>query len=311
MKIQNTIVWHEFGHIFGQALASKITKIERKITCICLMYGKKSTPNILPEDNLGIYRKENWNNRIDHLKRKEVFIAYSLSKIMGAVFHVSVFKDIEGVTTNDFEKCFTNTPNQPLDNNQLLGHAGCDYLSYISLCQDSPYSYDNLYMFCFNLTKCFKRNNLFDNIEVIVKDFKNEFIGKNINGIDLFAGKITEIKVLINDIILSEVKGIIDDSIVMDNMDSNKSAIIARIDNKDKVLFDSDWDLLKKSIGEFYIGEILLCDEEKFCGKIVYYKGKLQINILHEPFSSEKNKFLLIEEFIQLLEKVECKRVES
>ncbi len=309
MEIPNTILWHEFGHVFGQVLATKITKIERRITCICLKYSDNSTPYILPEDRLGIYQRKNRNNRIDNLKNKKVFIAYSLSKIMGAIFQIAVFKPVNEITINDFELCFKDAPNQPLDSNELLGHAGCDYLSYLSLCQDSPYSYDDLYLFCLKLTHCFKINNLFDKIEIIVEGFKKEFIGKEINGTDLFTNKKNEIKDLLNEVILSQVIKIIDDSIIMDNAESNKSVIIARVE--DKELFGNDWDLFKKSIGKFYIGEILLLVDEKFYRKIIYYKGKLQVNIFYESFYSEKNKFLLINEFIQLLDKVECKRIES
>lgn len=193
MKAQSFIVWHEFGHVFGYILVDKMYGDYRKIAKIVLVNkelveGKENSqiaPNI----------KDKIQTDTDEIET----IKAILILVMGAVFHVTKFKENKDIGTVDFSSIFTCI-NRKLDINQLYGYAGSDFekIEYFLNTRVVPVERFTFLKFTEALQRLLKKHNVFDILKYYIVLFDEAFNGKTEQGNDLFKEERNKIKALIS-----------------------------------------------------------------------------------------------------------------
>ena len=205
-KVHQTIVWHEFGHIFGYVLIDKAFDDYRKISKIILI--ENDIPQIVPN-------KES-SNLVDNEKIEVIKVV--LIFVMGAIFHVAKFKRNDEILLRDFKDIFINAQYN-LSTNNLIGHAGSDFCKIKKFIDQSNYFAKNSKLianghlkvkkFSFYMLSLFKENDLFSKLEPYIDDFDYRYNGKKIEGNDLYKNEKNEIKKIITVKLVKELKGLI------------------------------------------------------------------------------------------------------
>lgn len=200
MKVHTTIVWHEFGHIFGYILVNKIYGDYRKIAEIILTKGNKNTQ--ICTDN---------TEPIDTEKNElEMTI---LILIMGAVFHVRKFRENKNITISDFIKIFTNVEYE-LNTDSLRGHAGKDSFLikyFIKQYNNVEVELSIIPKLALNLQNILKKHKMFEKIQSQINNFDINYNGKETVGKDLFENERKVIYKLISKNLIIDIQNIITD----------------------------------------------------------------------------------------------------
>lgn len=205
-RVHQTILWHEFGHIFGYIVIDKVFKDYRKISKIIL--DENEAPQIVPY-------KEN-SNSIDN-EKIEVIKAV-LIFVMGAIFHIAKFKNNDEILMRDFKDIFKNPQdNKKLSTDNLIGHAGSDFYKIKKFIEQSNYIandqklIENLKVkkFTYHMFMLFKKHDLFAKLEPYIDDFDHKYNGETIIGDDLCKNERNKIKKAISEKLVKEIKELI------------------------------------------------------------------------------------------------------
>jgi len=191
-KVEEQIVYHEFGHVFGFFIAKKLDCNLMKIQEIALQ-GKETHVN-LPDEIFKYLHSLSSKQESECLLSKDLnmnkkkVLCYFLFILSGGVFNVLKFKT--NPTFYDFEQVFIYDPNKE-ENEKLIARAGDDFFNKLKgLCYKyyfNWFEYYNIERFKFMAYDFFyilKKYDIFYELTENKKFNESDFTDNTINNDD-------------------------------------------------------------------------------------------------------------------------------
>ncbi|MDR2962785.1 MAG: hypothetical protein LBU90_03975 [Bacteroidales bacterium] len=176
-KVEEQIVWHEFGHIFGFYISQKLGYNFGKITKIELNEKPYSiTLKGSPYDLLGA---KDWEQlKINLNKDTKQLLVYFLYVLSGAVFNIAYFK--QNPDLEDFEKIFLKDEKvEKVDS--YVARAGNDFYwihgCWFDLSWGDAYDFNNFKSMALECFYLLQKHSIFCCLQSVMVEFERDLNG--------------------------------------------------------------------------------------------------------------------------------------